>query len=229
MTELKLYYPDGKKTFESEEEFVNFYEQVYFYANGNIKLEKMMDDIRNKSALKLDDYGNILAWKTGGEYDEDKKTVSYQYGEIDLKQFEDFEGEKEKQRKDGPIELLHKLIKCEKIGFVYGITLMYFISKGEYPIYDRFAHYALLAIGNNIAPGKEIIKKRELINVQIGSSKSVENAFDKYEKEFMSYLTGSGENRLFQQDYSRSLDRALWSYGHLFNDNKRNQSRKITE
>lgn len=72
MTELKLYYPDGTK-FGSEDEFVNFYEQVYFYENGNTKLEKMMDDIRNKSALELDDYGNILTWKTGGKYDKDKK------------------------------------------------------------------------------------------------------------------------------------------------------------
>ena len=228
MTELKLYYPDGTK-FGSEDEFVNFYEQVYFYENRNTKLEKMMDDIRNKSALELDDYGNILAWKTGRRYDKDKKTVSYQYGEIKLEQFEDFEGEKEKQLKDGPIKLLHKLTKCEKIGFVYGITLMYFISNGDYPIYDRFAHYALLAIGNNFAPGKETIEESKLINGQIDSENSAKKTFERYKKEFMSYLTGSGENRLFQQDYSRSLDRALWSYGHLFNDHERNQSRKITE
>ena len=84
MTELKLYYPDGTK-FGSEEEFVNFYEQVYFYENGNTKLEKMMDDIRNKSALELDDYGNILAWKTGGRYDKDKKLFLINMAKSSLK------------------------------------------------------------------------------------------------------------------------------------------------
>ena len=42
------------------------------------------------------------------------------------------------------------------LGPVYLITLMYFISRGKYPIYDQFAMMALTAIHEGVTPGGQI-------------------------------------------------------------------------
>lgn len=51
-------------------------------------------------------------------------------------------------------KLLDLNVQCgvKQFGTVYIITLIYFLSKGKYPIYDKFAHKAIMAIDSNRNP-----------------------------------------------------------------------------
>lgn len=220
MNKLTLYYPDGKTEFDSEEAFAGFYEQVYWYENGDVLLERRMDEILSKAEIGLSDYAQVLKWKTGGEYDDSLNVVTHQYGNIAISQFEGLCGEKADVIED-EARLFHALCQRECIGFVYAITLMHFISNGRFPIYDRFVHFALMAAQEGFRPG-ENIKDSRLLSPQVNDLESARFALACYESEFASLLIGSVDKRLFRQEYSRSLDRALWAYGHLFSENKRN-------
>ena len=105
------------------------------------------------------------------------------------------------------------------IGSVYLITMLYFVSGGEYPIYDQFAAMALDAIKNGKKPGSTI----QIKDLPDKKSKSFLNLLDNPNSVYSSYIKNLEElSELFygnkdgyQND--RRLDRALWVYGHLFN------------
>ena len=112
-----------------------------------------------------------------------------------------------------PQEILNALRdnSPEGIGTIYLITLLYFISKGKYPIYDRFADLAIQAIIQKEKPGTKLNHKEPVtkgdnkfdtiyIDTIKPFSKRIEKAFHSYDK----YLK------------NRDLDRALWVYGHCF-------------
>lgn len=96
-------------------------------------------------------------------------------------------------------------IECEtgNFGIVYIITVLYFLSGGRYPIYDKFAHIAVKALYFNQNPK----------DIYVGEAPNKE---DKTSKVLAMY----GEycwllKKLFgKYDISRELDQALWVYGH---------------
>lgn len=100
------------------------------------------------------------------------------------------------------------------IGTVYLITLLYFISKGEYPIYDRFATMAINAILQGCRP-REYVAYSELADK---NSSKFSKVIDCYKKNYVDKL-----NDIFGSEYksNRDIDRALWVYGHLFYSNKK--------
>ena len=125
---------------------------------------------------------------------------------------------------DGWKTLLQKLnrLLCKDncvqyVGTVYLITLMYFISKGKYPIYDRFAMKAIRAIEEEgVIPKKGSIPYKEL--------KIVDKVIND-ESEYSYKIYMDNLNRIFPQEEfqfdekglaKRELDQALWVYGHLF-------------
>lgn len=92
--------------------------------------------------------------------------------------------------------------KIYNIGTVYTITLIYFLSKGKFPIYDKFAHIAAKAIYLNAnpkdiyyaeAPGKTEWQK-------------VRNMYNEY-----CWLL---EQIFGTKSINRQTDQALWVYGH---------------
>lgn len=87
-------------------------------------------------------------------------------------------------------------------GTVYIITLMHFISKGEIPIYDKFAHKAI----------KAIFAAEEVKNIYVGDApaKKNSNAAVNMLKEYMWLL----KNVFGKSHIDRQTDRALWVYGH---------------
>ena len=120
------------------------------------------------------------------------------------------------------------------IGPVYLITLLYFLTQGKkYPIYDKFAHTALKAIlstddipfGGDITDdliNKDFPSKtdpkfgQKVLGIEGKNKKYIEyiKLINQFEKDFniQYYTTKKGTNR--------RVDRALWSYGHMFNVNK---------
>ncbi len=99
------------------------------------------------------------------------------------------------------------------IGTVYLITMLYFISRGKYPIYDRFAMIAVDAIENGIEP-EGYVSYKELPEKD---NKKFEGVYELYNDIYV-----NKEKNIFGDEYNkRGVDRALWVYGHYFKDSKK--------
>ena len=93
-------------------------------------------------------------------------------------------------------------------GSVYVINLLYFLSKGRYPIYDLFAHRALRALDWDVSPCKVFVGTAP-------EKRDYKTVFRMY-YEFV-YLI----KKIFKNTkYDRELDRALWVYGHATDEFK---------
>jgi hypothetical protein len=93
-------------------------------------------------------------------------------------------------------------------GYVYIVTILFFVTQGAYPIYDKFAHIAALAIANDLRPGS-YVQQKELTSWA----------------DYLRYLNllrplGQSCPQQFQSPpmlVARPVDRSLWVYGHFFN------------
>lgn len=122
----------------------------------------------------------------------------------------------EKEANEDPQHTLCKLRdqKTKGIGTVYLITLLYFISRGKYPIYDRFALMAIQAICEDKKPGESVT----ITDLPEKNSRAFERVFEVRMVPFIEKL-----ETVFGTAYqeSRNVDRALWVYGHAFHVNRR--------
>ena len=224
----QFFYPDGTKI--EKDEFVKFYSKVYYYLYRNLSLEHRMDCILESDVLSRRDLIDILRWKIGAAtFDYTSEVVASRRGRIDVGELTDQFGfdrtetsfPKEKFWKDSPEGTLSLLSAADNIGPVYAITLLYFLSKGDYPIYDKFAHIAIKMIceGKDFRQlvGEEELKKE----IHRDSDKTAE-IFNEYQAKYVERIKS-----VFQDEYkiNRDIDRALWVYGHLFNDTKSNAYR----
>ena len=191
--------------------------------------QKVMDNLLKKSIFNEE----ALAWKAGKiEYiNEELKTAkSFESGNdyingygrrINKAEFVSYcvyldnnkEHIKELINKDNWTEAYEIALKSspQNIGPVYIINALFFITGGNAPIYDVFAHKAVKALLLNIAPSE----------VYLGGNPSkndIENVIAMY-KEYMlmlkmvfkEYFEQKKKTEIF---ISRELDRALWVYGH---------------
>lgn len=224
----QFFYPNGTKI--GEDEFVRFYSQVYYYLNRNLSLEHRIDCILESDALTRRNLIDILRWKVGATaFDYTSEVVANQWGSINVGKIMDQFGfdcaetqfPKEKLWKGSPQETLCFLREADDIGPVYAITLLYFLSKGDYPIYDKFAHIAIKVICEGKDFGQLVSKKELNEEIHLNSAKTA-NIFDEYQKKYVERIKS-----VFQDRYkaNRDIDRALWVYGHLFNDTKSNANR----
>ena len=102
--------------------------------------------------------------------------------------------------------------KPQGFGYVYILTVLFFVTHGRFPIYDRFAHIASLAIDQGLPPGsfvnyREVQKWNDFqhyINLVLAISKACPQ-----------------QSRNPSMFISRSVDRALWVYGHFFKNGPR--------
>lgn len=88
------------------------------------------------------------------------------------------------------------------VGSVYLINIMYFLSKGEIPIYDKFAHKAVKALYWNVSPSEVYVAEAPDRN----NVDDVVNVLNEYCR-YLEALFG-------KQNIERKIDRALWVYGH---------------
>ncbi len=202
-------------------------------------IENEIDELLKSGIKDENDIIHIVAWKTGkikhsdsektkkfifhSDWSIDEKNKVYnikRYGEeFDISNLAKFivsnVDRLYKQSKSEPQEVINKLKNNspDGIGTVYLITLLYFISRGEYPIYDRFAKIAIDAILFDKKP-YDYVKYSELPNK---NDKKFSQVINNYKKEYVDKL-----KEVFGDNYksNRDIDRALWVYGHLFNSNK---------
>lgn len=195
-------------------------------------IEGQIDDLLERGIREKRDVARILAWKIGKiRHGKSEKNGKFEYAEdwrradeLDVtlykKPFElkkiatfitDHIDELERQADENPQAVLDSLRheKIDGLGSVYLITLLYFISKGKWPIYDRFAKMALYAIIHDIKPGGAVEYK--------GLPDKNDDAFSNIMKNEMEEYIGELK-QVFGDRYlnSRDVDRALWVYGHLF-------------
>lgn len=211
--------PHGRNL--SKDEFISLYSEIYFYMNRNLTLETEMEKILDDDCLTCDNIFKILRWKINPvNVDANKRTITTRYNKIIKTENVEkmLEGKKQQvnERKNAE-NLFKELIGIDGIGPVYAITLLHFVSRGEWPIYDKFAHLALLAIETE-KDYPFIIKDSDLEKKFRSGTKKT---FDDY-VEYKSLL-----HKYFGDKYKedRNIDRALWTYGHLFNENNKNKER----
>ena len=193
-------------------------------------------DIESRANL-----AKVMAWKIGkikhGESKKNKKIVyasdwescetknPKRYGkEMDLdtlaKSMYDNRNELKKLAVEKPQECLNWLRditrenKIVGLGSVYLINLLFFLSHGKCPIYDRFAMASLRAYEEGLSPveykGKPPVK---VPNLPDKNSKGFETICENGAyAEYIEKLDALGVD--YKED--RRLDRALWVYGHAF-------------
>lgn len=99
-----------------------------------------------------------------------------------------------------------------KLGAVYILTILYFITKGESPLFDSCAYKAAKAIFNGVKPVN--IWYENPSNKELKTITTVIN-------EYKWYL-----ERLFgKSNIPRNYDRALWVYGHNNTIKNRNKEK----
>ena len=232
MADSIFFNPKGEKI--SREEFIRFYNQCYYLYVSPSQEQTIETILTGTNPLTEEEVGEILAWKTGGNYDPESKFVQYRYGQIFVPDVTEVLHSKERGAlsENDAKELLTALCKIPKVGIVYAITLLYFFTNGQNPIYDKFAHIALMSITVKQEYGCVIsdkeLKKEIYLDKTKNKERDVEAIFAAYQDKYYVRL----KEVFGYENYkaSRDIDRALWVYGHLFSDNKRNYRRiEITE
>lgn len=234
----KFFYPDGTEIGKDEfiRYYSSCYyiggEKIPRLSPNSHCTENEIDRLLKQGIKVKIDVVHILAWKLGKiNHKESEKSGEFEYAS-DWKRAEDFDvarygkpfeieriaeficdniGELEGQSEKNAQTVLNRL-RDEKfygLGSVYLITLLYFISKGHYPIYDRFAQMALGAILKGVKPG-DIVQYAELPEK---SSRAFSGIMAHEMSEYIKQM-----HDVFKDEYmaDRDIDRALWVYGHLF-------------
>ncbi len=205
-----------------KEEFIEFYSKCYYLNNSKVAEDEIMD-LYNKGIKQPMDVMSILEWKLGRinskRSQNEHKTVfrhektaklfktKTRSGEINAEKLSCYIAKHyDRLKQEDPASVFCELAgqNVVNLGSVYILTLVSFITK-KCPIYDRFAHQAIVGIQNCLEPGK-VVKITGL------SGKSEKNTYQKYEENYLAKLKEQFPNNYLD----RNVDQALWVYGHLF-------------
>ena len=239
---MSLYSPSLCDGIESPEEFLAIYGAIYDYLNRNQALESKIDALLQMGMPQADtdefteSRAEIIYWKVGGTHPVDLSRPSegdwkirYQYGEIDVNEVAD------KARKIVSTPEDDALLRNSLLGFasvrhmgpVYSITIAHFLSQGRLPIYDKFAHIAMLSIcGQGLAGRKAsdcYYSDRYINRYSPASSSAIDTIVNRYSAyvSLAQRVYGLLEKGGVTDDrFSRRVDKALWAYGHLFSESK---------
>lgn len=223
----------------SRDDFVSLYGTSYYIGNEKIVpgisrssrfVEGEIDRLLREGIKSKLDIVHILAWKIGKvkhpksdskfvyakDWKDAEKYKATRYGKtFEIENMAGYVADnitmlKEKAEQD-PQSVLFDLknVGVAGLGSVYLITLLYFISGGKYPIYDRFAAMAVDAIRDEKLPGEEV----RYHYLPDKNSKSFDTIMQDHMIPYIQKL-----NEIFGNSYqdNRNIDRALWVYGHLF-------------
>lgn len=235
METIRFYNPKGEPF--DEKAFIDFYSNCYYLTNSKY-VEDRIEALLNADSLSPEDVMLILRWKLGRidhkksqsmnkivfrgnengsitQTERGKKvnaaklceTIAAKY--TDWKNSYDYQSILMELRDNSP----------ENIGTVYLLTLLYFITGGELPIYDRFAMMAARAIiGDEFRGSRKpgaVIEYKEPPAKKDGGFGSLINSDRSQYREYIRIL-----KQIFGEEYKtdRNIDRALWVYGHCFRD-----------
>lgn len=221
MSEKKFlaYKPNGEEI-HSSKEFINYYRDKYYEMIDNHEEEEKIKKILKKDRLSVRDIGDILCWKIPAKINPDESHVThsiYRSRVISCKTIFDFLPDGSICSENDAKELVKKVNSVQYIGPVYALTILHFASKGKYPIYDQFAHIALVKISDG-SDFNAVINKKDRIDPEFDTNKNISKLFCQYKENYISKMED-----IFGDNYtiSRDIDQALWAYGHFFKENNR--------
>lgn len=242
---MRLYSPSLRNEIKSPKEFLDIYGAIYDYLNRNQELEDKVDALLEKDMRQLgaDEFAQSIAeiiyWKVGGTHPEDLSRpdiggwkIRYQYGEIDVdevvEQAKKVIESPEASKSDTLLnKSLESFMSIPHMGPVYSITLVHFLSQGRLPIYDKFAHIAMLSIcgeglnGNSVTDCFYTDKYMNRFSpASCSSYKNIKKRYESYTSLAKKVYELLDEDGGFDGHYSRRIDKALWVYGHLFSESK---------
>jgi len=108
--------------------------------------------------------------------------------------------------------------ELEGFGITYILTMQFFITQGKDPIYDKFAHMGAIAIYQGLKPGSQI----EWKPIQDWGE------YQGYVDLLRPISAACSQPSISPPNMSvpRPVDRALWVYGHFFDELKPVQNRR---
>lgn len=208
------------------------------YSQSSPFIEEQVEQILCGHIKEYKDLARIIAWKIGKiRHKESRISFIYAKDWVGCEERNPMRFGKEMQLKNlcnfilKNIECLEKMAitnpqEClnvlrdesvDGIGTVYLITLLFFLSHGKQPIYDRFAMTALIAYEKNykVPKDKKKLSCNEKIVVPMLPGKTEDSFSEIYLNEYGEYIKRLDSLGV---DYKnkRKVDQALWVYGHAF-------------
>ncbi len=215
---MEFYNPKGEEI-ASKEEFIKLYSNIYYVlvGNKNANIESDIEFIYCKGIKANEkDFIRFLKWKVGDKNKSSAIITTDRGRRIDVDRIKQLARElKYSELKfEGTlsIEDVKKIYNfivdpgIANVGSVYTLALISMITKGQFPIYDRFADVGLEAVSKGY-------KIRSEIEYKEMPDKTSANSVMKRYKEYMDRLNDKFGDRWKE---SRDVDRALWTYGHMF-------------
>ena len=215
----KKYYSDNSAKLKPHGKAVRVFNKDF---NWDFDLH---DRLGKDGVQSVADLRDIIEWKTGWKFDKKTTMFTPQYAtenekqksfssffdaiirEIHMCSFSDIsscENAKEAFKRLYAIKENSKN-DAKGIGPVYILSILYFLSKFEWPVYDRYAHIACIAIRNNIAPPSRV-------KYVPPDGSFIDWVWDDYQEycDLLCQIFGT-------HSIKRDDDIALWVYGHCFN------------
>lgn len=178
----------------------------------------------NESAFKYSDDWKNLKYDNKGKLN--NNTVKLRSTTLEIKAISEYVSDadnlakwKEMVNSGNWFEVLKDLQekKWSGLGTVYCITLLYFISGGEYPIFDQFVDKALDAICEQKCKFPNANKNYIPLQSELPKKDSY---LEKFKIRYTNYCENINKIKCqlseeYRDPKNRDLDRALWVYGHL--------------
>ena len=163
-------------------------------------METSIENIIDNGIDSVEDISTILSWKIGHSYKRDlnrNQEATIWGHRVNLQRIYEI------VRDNSGKVMFDKLNAIQGLGPVYSATLLFFKSKMDYPIFDKYACVALDAVTQE----NEIMTK---INYIYHSDSQM------FWKSYLIYIEKLVS--VFGTTYkeNRTVDQALWAYGHLF-------------
>ena len=234
------------KAKEFIEKYERYYFKEKYEKNDTLGIKGLKSTIKENEKVIVDKLKNgehdecVIAWKLGGYIQKvNPKSIRGSYGTFNVSSYLE---ESRESREDilkyinsalknlkadksffcsisdlvKAFDLLNKCEKPDKFGTVYLINSMFFLSKGEIPIYDKNVYKAIQALYLNKNPKDIIVSDAPSSKDRLGAMFRLLEYMWLHEKVFGKDKTTKSEQ--FRECehvgyISRGLDRALWVYG----------------
>lgn len=209
----------------------------------NRAVEEEIEGILDGGFKGEEDVKKVLAWKVGrvdhrasgeGRFAYTKEwelpcPATYRGRRFDFDVIAKSVLEVQERAIDDPDEIIDCLAKAgaKGVGPVYLLALLYFLTRGRYPIYDRYAVQAVNALCEDANPGA-IDERRRSAPLDEEARKLVRPkplpkdpatllAPGGVYQQFVEKVEGLfGREAVSDASEYRRIDRALWVYGHRF-------------
>ncbi len=215
---MKFYNPKGEEI-ASKEEFIKLYSNIYYVLVGkeNAELESVIESIYGKGIQAgEEDFIKFLRWKVGDKKKDIDTITTVRGHSINADKIKQlardlkcrglkFEGTLSIEDVKNIYNFIVDL-GITNVGSVYSLAIISMITKGQFPIYDRFADVGLEAVSNGVEIRSEIEYK------EMPDKTNVKTVMKRYTN-YIDRLNNEFGNRWKK---SRDVDRALWAYGHMF-------------